>query len=84
LSGRDRQALEPIEAALAGTDPQLVLMPGWQRTRLLLWLVISLALITAAVVLSRASPGNCARLTTAACAGRAGHADPHGTAALHR
>jgi hypothetical protein len=36
----------------------------WHRARLLvcLWLAISLALITVAVVLSRASPGSCASL----------------------
>jgi hypothetical protein len=57
--------------------------PGWQRTRMLLWLVISLALVTVAVVLSRTSPASCARPPrAAACAGHAGYARPLGTTAL--
>lgn len=40
----------------------------WCRACLLLWLVISLALITVAVILARASPGTCAHASAPACA----------------
>jgi hypothetical protein len=119
LNAKDRQALESIEARLAGSDPKLASMldaftrltvgeemPGperihrgsahsmriwrtlrlprirllgwsrWPRAWLLLWLwlAVSLALITVAVVLSRGHPGTCAG-PRPECPGHAAHTE---------
>jgi hypothetical protein len=57
----------------------------WHRARLLvcLWLAISLALITVAVVLSRASPGSCAS-PMPDCAAHTARTEAPGAAVLQR